>query len=356
MKYHNFKARLRNTIALLCAVSIVSVEVMSVSATNLDKLEQETSALEDELDTLQNELKTLSAEINKLTNQIKTTNESIQKTQLDLAAAKLNEEIQYDSMKKRIKFLYETGNPSIIDMICESQSMGEFLNKTEFVKTITEYDRDLLNELEASRKEIAKKEASLLEEQAKLDALQKELASQKASLDAAISSASGRLAESSEALEAAKNAQNAANGSTSGSGSTNSGSSSSGSSGSSNSGSGTQVSTNDLVLLAALLQCEAGTSNYDALLAVATVVMNRVESNRFPNTISGVIYQKGQFSPTWNGSLKKVLAKGPASLCYTAARDALAGKRLAKVQNCLFFNATWATNRNGVVVGGNVFW
>lgn len=351
MKHYNFKVRIRNAVALFCAVSLVSVEVLSVSATNIDKLEQETSVLQSELDQLQDSLNSLSSEITILTGKIKTTNESIEKTELDLAAAKLNEEMQYAAMKKRIKFLYETGNPSFIDMIFSSKSMGEFLNKSEFITSITEYDRDLLGELETARKEIAKKEETLLEERAALQQLEEELNAQKASLNTAISSASGRLAESSEALANAKKAQEAANGP-----------SSSGGGGTTNSGSSTEnqgqssASTDDLVLLAALLQCEAGTSNYDSLLAVATVVMNRVESSRFPNTLYGVIYQNGQFSPTWNGSLKRVLSKGPASLCYTAARDALGGKRLSKVENCLYFNASWATNRNGVNVGGNIFW
>ena len=58
-----------------------------------------------------------------------------------------------------------------------------------------------------------------------------------------------------------------------------------------------RAATTDLVLFAAILECEAGSSGYDGLLAVATVIMNRVESPRYPNTLKGVIYQSGQFSP-----------------------------------------------------------
>src|SRR5699024_8440843 len=75
-----------------------------------------------------------------------------------------------------------------------------------------------------------------------------------------------------------------------------------------------QSDTSDLVLFAAILECEAGSTDYNALLAVATVIMNRVESPRYPNTLSGVIYQSGQFSPTWNGSLSRVLERGPKPL------------------------------------------
>lgn len=361
MKHENLKALVRRALAVSCIISLVSVDVLIVSATNVDKLEQETTALQDELTTLQNNLNSLSSQITDLTEQINTTNESIEKTELDLAAAKLNEEIQYDAMKKRIKFLYETGNPSMIDMICASESMAEFLNKAEFIQNITEYDRKLLTELEEARVVISEKENELIAEKESLQQMQAELSSQQQSLNAAIASTSGKLDETSQALQAARNAQAAANGTLNNSGSS-SGTDSSTQSPSTNTSGGTSTTTpststtSDVALFAGLLECEAGSSNYDSLLAVATVVMNRVESSKFPNTLYGVIYQKGQFSPTWNGKLKKVLAHGPASLCYTVAKDALNGKRLNSVSSCLYFNATWATNKNGVTVGGNVFW
>ena len=99
---------------------------------------------------------------------------------------------------------------------------------------------------------------------------------------------------------------------------------------------------------------EAGSGGYDGLLAVATVIMNRVESPRYPNTLKGVIYQSGQFSPTWNGSLNRVLERGPSSLCYQVARDALNGKRLSSVSGCYQFRAAY-TGHIGTIVGGNVF-
>lgn len=262
-------------------------------------------------------------------------------------------------------------------MICASDSMAEFLNKAEFVRNITEYDKNLLEELKEAKEDIQKKEDRLKEEQQELQEMQESLADDKAALNTAIASTKGKLESSSQALKKAKEAQKAAEAALKQNQSTNnnsnktdssknnssksdSGKSDSGKKPSSgnNSSSGTtnNASTTDLVLFAAILQCEAGTSSYDSLLAVATVIMNRVNSSRFPNTLSGVIYQSGQFSPTWNGSLKRTLAKGPCSLAYQVAGDALGGKKLSQVSNCLFFNATWATSRNGVTVGGNVFW
>lgn len=359
MRKHRLKARLRACIAVSCAISMFAVSAPKVYADDVDQLEEETSALQSELSTLQNELTSLSTRINVLTDKINTTNETIKKTELDLAAARLNEEMQYTAMKKRIKFMYETGNPSFIEMVFASDSMSEFLNKTEFVKNITEYDKDILEELKEARKDIAKKEKALEKEREELQTLQAELTTERSSLNQAISSTSGKLKASSDALKSAKAAQSAANNALKTNTDTTAAPSKKEPSSGSSSGSGSSKpssSTNDLVLLAALLQCEAGSSNYESLLAVATVVMNRVESSRYPNSIYGVIYQSGQFSPTWNGSLKRVLAKGPSSLAYQAAGDAMNGKRLGKVKNCYSFNATWATSKKGVTIGGNIFW
>lgn len=90
-------------------------------------------------------------------------------------------------------------------------------------------------------------------------------------------------------------------------------------------------------LMAAIIFCEAGNQPYAGKVAVGAVIMNRVESGRFPNTIQGVIYQRGQFTPAMTGKLARVLASGniPSS-CYDAARAALNGE--SPVGNALFFN------------------
>ena len=67
----------------------------------------------------------------------------------------------------------------------------------------------------------------------------------------------------------------------------------------------------DVTLLAAIIECEANGQSYDALLAVGAVIMNRVNSSSYPDTIYGVIHQKGQFPPATSGKLEKWLKKGP---------------------------------------------
>ena len=359
------KAISRTCTALACAAAVLcSTSTKAYADDSVEALEQQTSGLSEQLNALNQELNGLSSEITGLATKIEETDAAVNKAELDLAAAKLDEQLQYDAMKKRIKYMYEAGNNSLLHMIFSSRSMGEFLNRTEFVRNVTEYDRNMLDELQKIHDDIAEKEASLKKEQASLQTMKDTLDSRWSSLNDKVASTSGELQASSEALANAKAAQEAAQkaleeqaqaqlpSAPGAGGASDSGSGSTG--GGTTTAPPVDAGTDDLVLFAAILQCEAGSSNYDGLLAVATVIMNRMASPSYPNTLSGVIYQSGQFSPTWNGSLNRVLANGPASLCYQVAQDALGGARLASVSNCYSFRASW-TGFNGVHVGGNVF-
>ena len=116
----------------------------------------------------------------------------------------------------------------------------------------------------------------------------------------------------------------------------------------------TEVSDSDRKLLAAIIYCEAGNQSMQGKIAVGNVVLNRVNSRKFPNTISKVIYQKGQFTPAGSGWLKKVLNGGkiPQS-CYEAADRALAGER--PVGGAVFFMRTYlhSVQREGSAVREN---
>ena len=89
--------------------------------------------------------------------------------------------------------------------------------------------------------------------------------------------------------------------------------------------SGSYAGYSDLDLLAAIIWCEAGNQPYDGMVAVGQVVMNRVKSGSFPNTIAEVLNQPGQFTPASAGTLQASLAAGINATCYAAASDALNG-------------------------------
>lgn len=111
------------------------------------------------------------------------------------------------------------------------------------------------------------------------------------------------------------------------------------------------ASYDDVTLLAALIQCEAGGDSYEGKLAVGAVVMNRLRSG-YSDSIYGVIYQKGQFTPAGSGKLAKVAASGPSSSCIQAAQEALSGvDNTGGAKN--FRRAS--SGRAGVVIGHHVF-
>jgi len=109
----------------------------------------------------------------------------------------------------------------------------------------------------------------------------------------------------------------------------------------------------DLRLLAALIQCEAGTVNYEGQLAVGAVVMNRVRSGAYPNTISGVIYASGQFTPALNGKVASVYYGKVYDSCFVAAQAALNGE--TNVGTATHFRRS-SGGHEGIYIGGQVFW
>lgn len=108
----------------------------------------------------------------------------------------------------------------------------------------------------------------------------------------------------------------------------------------------------DVRLLAALIYCEAGSESYQGQLAVGAVVMNRVRSGAYPNTISGVIYASGQFTPAMNGKVARIYNTDIAPSCYTAAQEAMAG--VTNVGDATHFRR--AGNHEGILIDNQVFW
>lgn len=96
----------------------------------------------------------------------------------------------------------------------------------------------------------------------------------------------------------------------------------------------------DIDLLSRLVQAEAGSEPYSGKVAVAEVILNRVNSGQFPNTVEGVIYQSGQFTPVANGSINKKASPDSVKAVY----EALNGSNYAKGA-LFFYNAKTATSR-----------
>lgn len=105
-------------------------------------------------------------------------------------------------------------------------------------------------------------------------------------------------------------------------------------------------------LLGALIYCEAGNQSYEGMVGVGAVVMNRVKSGAYPNTIHSVIYASGQFTPAMTGKVAKVYEGQVPDVCMQAAQAAINGE--TTVGGATHFRR--AGKREGYVLGAHVFW
>ncbi len=331
---------------------LMSIFALTGQATTVSELESQTEILQKKLSDINGEIVAINEELESVNSQIEMTEAAIAKTSEELIISKQEESKQYESMKLRIKYMYEAGESSFLEILFGAESLADFVNRTDFITSITEYDREMQDELQAIREQVEFEEETLKKEKESLVALKVESEEKEKELQekanetqtdlvqvkAEIVAEKARIAE--EERLAAEQAQNE--------------SSNAGSGGSTNSGSSYEGSASELDLFAAILDCEAG-ADYNSRLAVATVIMNRVESSRFPNSITDVIYQQGQFSPVWTGKLDKRLEIGASSLSYQVAKDAMAGTRHSSVSHCYYFLYAPSTSRDGVEIGNNLF-
>lgn len=109
----------------------------------------------------------------------------------------------------------------------------------------------------------------------------------------------------------------------------------------------------DVKLLASLIYCEAGNQPHEGKVAVGSVVMNRLNSPAYPNTLAGVIYASGQFTPARSGKVDRIYRGGNIQAdSIAAAKEALAGS--APVGGATHFRRKG--NRQGTIIGAHVFY
>ena len=331
----------------------------------VEQLQQIKDGMENQLSGLNEDLSELSDSIEELSTQILRKEEEIdaKQAQIDEASAELEQSVakqdqQYEDMKKRIRFMYEYSQGSVY-MSLLSTGFSNFISKSEYIKDLTAYDRKMLEEYKAVTAEVIGKKMALEKEQAELVAAKKELTGledetkkQKEEVTASIQETREDIAESLEDIEDAqaiadaidqqlqeaiayeaelekkKAAEDAAR----------IAAIKAAEEANKNRQAVVVSDSSDAELLAALIYCEAGGEPYEGQLAVGSVVMNRVRSGSFPNTVSGVIYQSGQFTPAASGRLATVLANNlTTNSCRSAANSVLAGN--IPYPNYLYFRS-----------------
>lgn len=149
----------------------------------LEELEADKAATEAEIEALDAELEALQIEIDATNAELARVQAELEQTKKDLEVAREKERQQYETLKLRIKVMYEKGDTGYLEILFAAKDMASFLNSTEYISKISDYDNNLLNNLMQTRMQIEELEKQLEAQQAELEALKAELEAQQAELE-----------------------------------------------------------------------------------------------------------------------------------------------------------------------------
>lgn len=372
-------------VMLSAGILISSYGIFDLRAASIDDMQQQQQELEEQGDALRQEqdnlngtmtglnsnLGSLSATMTSIQEEIEAKQNEIAEAETALEQAQADADAQYEAMKLRIQFSYENGGAFSWTMLFESDGIVDFINRASYMSDIAQSDRELLTLYQETLESVELQKAQLEMEKEELLAKQDELEANKTQLLNSISQVASsinanqqaleenssqaeelaaRIAEAEE-IEARLEAQKAAEAAAqlaqaqameaemAQSGGT--------------SGTPVVAQTSEAELLAALIYCEAGGESYAGQVAVGSVVVNRVNSTYFPNSITDVIYQSGQFTPAASGKLALVLENGlTTDSCRNAANQVIGGSVSG---NWLFFCVNTGSVE-GTVIDHQVFY
>lgn len=330
----------------------------------LEDLRGEHKSLKKQLQNLNEQLTAVSDHLAELETQIRDKEQEITETTQALAEARAQEAWQYDCMEKRIQYAYEKGQDSLLDIFFSWVNFAGYLNASVYTERIAQADNEMLDQIIANREFIESEEARLQQEKEELDYLKVQTEAEKNRVSGLISQTSNSMADYADQISEAEEqaleyeasikkleedletlkkklqqeialSQQAANATW-------------------RNISDVTFAEGDRYLLANLIYCEAGGEPYEGKLAVGAVVINRMLSSVYPDTVLGVIYQRKQFSPVASGRLELALGANRANAdCYRAADEAMSG--MSNVGNCVYFR-TPIEGLTGIQIGGHIFY
>jgi spore germination cell wall hydrolase CwlJ-like protein len=328
-------------------------------------LEITKNSLIGQLSSLNDELAQVSTNLEEIESNISAKQQDIEDTQAALEEAISVQDAQYENMKLRIKYMYENGGTNgYVSMLLSSESFADFLNKSDYIDRVNQYDQKMLEQYKQARKEVEEKKAQLEGELEDLNSLKADAETEKMKVSSLViqtsenvSSYSSQIAEAEATIDALSSVISAQD---------------------------ENIATlqkqyeeelaksrlaaqsqwrdisevtfdeGDRRLLANLIYCEAGSEPYEGKVAVGAVVINRLLSSIYPNTVVGVIYQNKQFSPVNDGHLALALTYEKATAdCYKAADEAMSG--VTNVGQCVYFRTPIA-GLEGIRIGGHIFY
>lgn len=331
---------------------------------NLGNLEGKRDSLEKELSYLNTQMNAVVANLEELDSQIHEKEQEIADTLEALEEARATEEWQYASMAAMVRCMYERQEDDYFTALLSVGSLSGLLNLADQMEKVAAYDQKMLDSYIDNRMLIEEQEARLQTEKTELEGLIAQAQAEKEKVSGLIDQASASINKYSNQISDAERkalayeaeikkreedleylkkklaeeialSQAAANGVW-------------------RDISEVQFTEDDRRLLANLIYCEAGGESYEGQVAVGSVVINRVLSSKFPDTVAGVIYQGGQFSPVASGRMDLALSTDKATdSCYKAADAAMSG--VTNVGSCVFFR-TPIEGLSGINIGGHVFY
>ena len=170
----------------------------------VEEIQEQRDDVKQEINSLDTQLVSVLTSIETLEGDIAETEQEIADTEVELEAAQASVEKQYSDMKTRIKYMYERGDENFLEMLLESGSISDFLNRSEYITSVYDYDRELLNAYTATQREIADMKVVLESDKINLEKQKDELSVKKSSLDSLIATKKTELKDFDKQLEAAK--------------------------------------------------------------------------------------------------------------------------------------------------------
>lgn len=353
----------------------------------LEELRNKQSELNASYGELNEKLSASGEKLSSIEDAVNAKQSEIDATNIQVADMQAEIDQQYAAMKLRIQFMYENNNATILSTLLSAESLSDLLSKSEYIQQISNYDHQKMQELSDLLASLKETQAKLEEEMTELVTLKDDAAREADNFAVLLSQCQTELDTTSdsitdaealaleyekqieqemlerqrremEALEAARKAQKEADKANNAANSSNTGGNSSSGSAMVDQNALNNVLKNhtaeDVAMLAAIIECEAGNQSYDGKCAVGSVVINRVADPRFANSISGVIYAPYQFSPVASGRFAIVLARGANAACTQAAVDVLNGYINI---NALYFHVyDSSVDVGGTVIGDHVFY
>ena len=196
------KKRMRKLWGILMALTLTAGLAFNVNAVTLNDAQQKADELEGQKDAAEEEQASLSERLDAIIKNMEDTQEKLEEKKAEveaveneLAQAQIDASNQYESMKVRIKYMYESGGSQMLQVLMESENMGDVLNKAEYVYKISEYDRNELIKYQETVEEVEKKEEQIQTEYEELDDLQTELITQQEEVQTLIDSNEAKLAD-----------------------------------------------------------------------------------------------------------------------------------------------------------------